>query len=203
MLQFRDMDHADEYGKHGYFDEKEHSKAVSRYVQNRVDFPDNFDPKRVQKIRPGSNLQKRLKKECIFIIQLPSEEDPDKFDRLFFATEQQNQLNRWFKKIRSLAGDEGLRKKSQSAVSVMTESSIGDRVRVISGKVMPPRKYRDPAAKIKPKRSKNEEKILKMLKDLEADLKVCRRNITYVKECWEENNADTDTDSRSRSDDEY
>ncbi len=67
LYQFKDMESCDEYCKHGYFDEKEHEKAFRKYCQLQIYlFP--FDSKSVQKIRPGSNLQKKLVKECIFII---------------------------------------------------------------------------------------------------------------------------------------
>ena len=115
LLQFRDMDHCDEYCKHGYFDDKEHNKAFSRYVQQKINLSP-FDPKNVLKIRPGSNLQKKLIKECIFVI-LSKE-----LGKLFFATENQSQLNRWFKKIRSLSGDEIERKKQEHVDNKIIEN---------------------------------------------------------------------------------
>ena len=198
LLQFRDMDHCDEYCKNGYFDDKEHNKAFNRYVQQKISLSP-FDPKNVQKIRPGSNLQKKLIKECIFIIHSKD------LGKLFFATEQQSQLNRWFKKIRSLAGDDGVRKKSRSTISVMTESSIGDPI--TDG--APTRKRKDKGRNNNNNNSnssnnKNEDKILKMLRELEADFNGMRKDIKFVKKCWEKNNEEgSDDEKYDDEDDEY
>lgn len=211
LLQFRDMDHCDEYCKHGYFDDKEHNKAFNRYVQQKINLSP-FDPKNVQKIRPGSNLQKKLIKECIFIIHSKD------LGKLFFATEQQSQLNRWFKKIRSLAGDDGVRKKSKSAISVMSESSMLDNRSQLSvskgsdggsgsGKGTTTRggERRTRGKRDRNNNGKNEDKILKMLRELEADFSSMRKDIKFVKKCWEKNNEEgTDDDQKyDDDDDEY
>eukprot|EP00483_Globobulimina_turgida_P009796 UN09815 len=183
------MDYCDEYCKHGYFDEKEHEKSFRKYVQEVIVLQP-FDPKSVQKIRPGSNLQQKLGKECIFIIHSKD------LGKLFFATQQQNQLNRWFKKVRSLAGDHGKRPSKSSLggkISVMSESSLGDTYN----------DPRDPSSRIKIGRSRNQNKILKMLQELEGDFKDCKRNIKYVKECWEKNNESDDDSKYDDEDDEY
>ena len=204
LLQFRDMDHCDEYCKHGYFDDKEHNKVFSRYVQQKISLSP-FDPKNVQKIRPGSNLQKKLIKECIFIIHSKD------LGKLFFATEQQSQLNRWFKKIRSLAGDDG-RKKSKSHISVMTESSIGD-TQLSQSRGSDHHHHHHHSSMRGEKRSrrkkdrqpKNDDKILKMLRDLEADFGEMRKDIKFVKQCWVKNNegSDQDDEKYNDEDDEY
>jgi len=218
LLQFADMDACDEYAKCGYFDEKEHNKAFSKYVIQRISLQP-FDPKHVQKIRPGSSLQKKLIKECLFVIH------SHEFGKVFFATEQQSQLNRWFKKIRSLAGDKGSRKKSKSAVSAMTESSLGDTLAApgqnddnnsyMSSSKSKSRDSRtrgsrrgskEPADHISTKRSKNQDKILKMLQELQVDLKGCKTDVRYIKECWERNNEEADEDDEKYDDevgDEY
>eukprot|EP01084_Bolivina_argentea_P264710 448509_1 len=174
LIQFRDENMCDEYCKNAFFDEETHQKAYKRYVEQKIVLAP-FDPKCVQKIRPGSNLQKKLIKECIFIIH------SKELGKLFFATEQINQLNRWFKKIRSLAGDTG-RKKSSSA-SVLTESSFGDFARAQTN---------DPAQKINVGPTKNETKIMKILQELERDFKETKHDIKYIKQCWEKNNEEGD-----------
>mmetsp|Transcript_33927 Transcript_33927/g.55344 ORF Transcript_33927/g.55344 Transcript_33927/m.55344 type:complete len:564 (-) Transcript_33927:162-1853(-) len=247
LLQFRDMEHCDEYSKHGYCDEKDHKKAVSRYVTDQISLHP-FDPKHVQKVRPGSNLQVKLIKECIFVLH------SREYGKVFFATEQESQLSRWFKKIRSLAGDQG-RKKSKSAVSVMTESSKsnalneesqrssnkgsrggskdrrrhrdheddGDEDDVEYSQSRSKHKYKKRKDKNKPRKrsrddsalgeskqpdnnNKNQEKILKILRELERDLNGCKKDARYIKQCWEHNNEesdDDDDDEKVDDDDEY
>lgn len=204
LLKFRDMDNCDEYCKHGYFDEKEHKKVFNRFVLNRISLQP-FDPKNVQKIRPGSNLQKKLIKDCIFIIH------SKELGKLFFATEQSSQLNRWFKKIRSLAGDNGVRKKSKSAISTMTDSNLGDErdsnfgenLSVAGGGTKGGHSRRSSSRGNNDiKRSKNQDKILKMLRELEQDLGECKKNIKYVKKCWEKNNEEGDDEDEKYNDDD-
>ena len=189
LYQFKDMEQCDEFCKHGYFEDKEYKKAFKRYVEEHI-FLQPFDSKNVQKIRPGSNLQKKLIKECIFIIH------SKELGKLFFATEQQNQLNRWFKKIRSLAGDSGVRKKSRqlsrSHVSVVSETE-GNETKMDDV---------NPADYISTKVGKGQNKILQMLQEIERDFKDCKEDIQYIKTQWEENNEEGDKRD-SDDDDEY
>ena len=170
LLEFGGMDSCDEYARHGWLDAKEHAKAANKLVLDRIPLSSDFTAKSVQKIRPGSKLQKKLIKECIFIVHSQA------LGKLFFATEQSNQLNRWFKKIRSLAGDAGRKKEnSRSATTDYMcggDSSLGD-------------------SQLAPQ-SKGKGKLLRMLREVEADLALCAKDVKFVKKCWEQNNADSD-----------
>ncbi len=48
-------------------------------------------------------------------------------------------------------------------------------------------------------RTKNQNKILKMLQELESDFKGCKRDIKFIKQCWgsEEDDSKYDVDSDS------
>eukprot|EP01084_Bolivina_argentea_P038247 70722_1 len=192
LYQFRDMDYSDDYCKSGYFDPKEHDKAFKKYVMEQISLKP-FDPKNVQKIRPGSKLQTKLVKECLFIIHSKD------LGKLFFATQQQSQLNRWFKKIRSLAGDHG-RKQSKATISVMSESVMSEALS----------NDNNPGKQIKIGRTKNQNKILRMLKELQGDIGDCKKDIRFIKDCWDKNNESSEEDEQDDAkydddddDDEY
>lgn len=197
LYQFKDMEQCDEFCKHAYGEDKEYKKAFKRYVEDHFVLQP-FDSKNIQKIRPGSNLQKKLIKECIFIIHNKT------LGKLFFATEQQNQLNRWFKKIRSLAGDAGVRKKSKSHVSAMSEGDLNvtERKKSKSQLSQDSDIVSTPGSHISTKAGKGQNKILQMLQELDKDFGEMKEDIRFIKTQWEENNASADSKG-DESSDEY
>jgi len=199
LMEFRDMDACDEYGRHGWWDAKEHERASRKLVLDRIALESPLDAKSVQKIRPGSKLQKKLVKECIFIVHSA------KLGKLFFATEQSNQLNRWFKKIRSLAGDEGLRKNAKRGNANGRESSAVSRSEIsrssqvhshsMDGGVTPRTGTGSSSlgdSKLSETKGGGKRELLRMLREVEADLAECGKDVKYIKKMWEQNNAESD-----------
>jgi len=186
LMEFGDMEACDELGRHGWWDAKEYAKVSRKLVTDKIAWEAPLDAKSVQKIRPGSKLQKKLVKECIFIVHSA------KLGKLFFATEQSNQLNRWFKKIRSLAGDEGQRKKRGSRSEISRSSQVMDSGSASRGGSSLGDSKLSEGTQTSGKGGGGKRELLRMLREVEADLNECGKDVKYIKKCWEQNNAESD-----------
>lgn len=206
IFQFESEDEFDDYQSVAYFTQKEYHEHHKRFIHWQLSlYP--FDSKTVQKIRPGSGISRRLDREFIFIISNPQ------FGKYFFATRKQRQFNRWFKNLRRMGARTSMSNASPVNInlnagnsksntnSMQLQTSAGVIKRNSSRSISHSYNYRHSpsnsyshsqntgSSQIKnitpfvPK-NQNMNKMLEMLEMMQKDIKLCVRDVKYVRKRW-------------------